>query len=98
MPMKLFILGLPGSGKSTIARYIQEYVSNWDWSTPHFSDYPILQEMFLNDIQGKQFKPADGGGFDILDLAVFDTALERLELQVNRNIPSEKSSGIILIE
>jgi adenylate kinase family enzyme len=97
MTVKLFILGLPGSGKSTVARYVAKYVGDWDWPTAHLGDYPFLQEMFRNDIEGKQFKPADGGGFDVLDLTVFDTALERLEQRI-RQSSSRKPEEINLIE
>jgi shikimate kinase len=97
MTVKLFLLGLPGSGKSTVARYIQEYVKGQNYLARRFNDYGILQEMFRNDAEHK-FKPADGGGFDVLDLTVFDTALERLEHEVKRYTSSEKSEEITLIE
>jgi adenylate kinase family enzyme len=98
MAAKLFLLGLPGSGKSTVARYIQEYVRKWDWSTSHFSDYSLLQKMFRKDIEHKQFMPADHGGFDVIDFIVFDTALKRLEQKVKRHTSSKKSAELILIE
>jgi adenylate kinase family enzyme len=98
MTVKLFILGLPGSGKSTVARYIQKYIESQHLSASRFNDYGILKEMFHNDSEGKQFKPADGGGFDVLELTVFDTALERLEQKVKRDATSAKSAEIILIE
>ena len=98
MTMKLFLLGLPGSGKSTIARHIQEYVKKWEWPTSHFSDFPILKKMFLKDIERKQFKPADHGGFDVTDFTVVDIALKRLEQKVKRHISSKKSAQLILIE
>ncbi|HEX6478711.1 MAG TPA: hypothetical protein VF043_07690 [Ktedonobacteraceae bacterium] len=97
MTVKLFILGLPGSGKSTIARYILGYAKDWHWFASHYNDYAILQEMFQNDTEQK-FKPAEGGGFDVLDLTVFDTALERLEQKVKGVTSSEKLKEIILIE
>lgn len=98
MAVKLFLLGLPGSGKSTVARYIQEYVSKWNWSTSHFSDYPILQKMYRKDIEGKQFKAAAHGGFDVIDFTVVDIALKRLEQKVKRHTSSKKSAELILIE
>jgi adenylate kinase family enzyme len=98
MAVKLFLLGLPGSGKSTIARYIHMHVKKWDWSTSHFSDYPFLQEMFRNDIEGKYFKPADHGGFDVLYLTVLDIALKELEQSVDEYIHTAGSKEILLIE
>jgi len=98
MAVKLFVLGLPGSGKSSVARYISTYARDRQWSTTHINDYAILYRMFQEDTEGKQFKPAGHGGFDVLDLTVFDTALKRLERQVSTYFSSAKSDEIILIE
>jgi adenylate kinase family enzyme len=98
MTVKLFVLGLPGSGKSAVARSVLKYVKNQNNLAVHFNDYAILQEMFRNDIEGKQFKHADGGGFDVLDLTVFDTTLGRLEQKVKRDTTTANSAEIILIE
>ena len=68
------------------------------WLTTRFNDYPILQKMFRGDTEGKQFKPADLGGFDVLDHTAFDTALKMLEQEVNQYFVSTKSDEIILIE
>jgi adenylate kinase family enzyme len=98
MAVKLFILGLPGSGKSTVARYIMMYTRDKGWEPIHFNDYGILQDMFLADSEHKQFKSADHGGFDIIDLNAFDIALKSLKQQVDEHISSAKSEEIILIE
>src|SRR5258706_971232 len=98
MTVKLFILGQPGSGKSTVARYIPMFAQNLHWFACRYNDNPILQEMFRNDIEGKQFKPADGGGFDVLDLNVFDMALIKLEQKVNKYLLSAKQEEMTLIE
>jgi len=98
MAMNLFILGLPGSGKSTVARLITMYAIDKGCQTIRFNDYAILQKMFHDDTEGKQFKPAEHGGFDILDLTVFDKALQRLELEIKGYVSSAKSNEIILIE
>ena len=97
MTVKLFILGLPGSGKSTVARYIQGYAKDRRWPASHCNDYGILQDMFRNDTANK-FKPADGGGFDVLDLIVFDTALQRLEWELKRYSSLANSEAITIIE
>ena len=59
MAVKLFIFGLPGCGKSEIARNIQKYVEQkcWldtdqYWSAERFNDYPILEEMSRDEIEG----------------------------------------------
>lgn len=98
MAVKLFVLGLPGSGKSGVARYIQMYARDKDWKATHFNDYAILEQMFHDDTNGKQFKPAPHGGFDVIDFTVIDTALQRLEQQVNQSLPSAKQQEVILIE
>ncbi|SRR6266567_2950724 len=101
MPVKLFILGLPGSGKSAIARYIniKVYAEGWHWAARRFNDYKILDDMFNQDTAGR-FKPADSGGFDVLDLKVFDEALLTLEQEVNMYIDTLKSEEkkLVLIE
>ena len=94
--LKLFILGLPCSGKSSISRHITTYLKEMDWASIHFSDHLILNEMFRSDSQHKQFKPADHGGFDVLDVAVFDMALQRLEQEVYQHLLSAKPGEMIL--
>jgi AAA domain-containing protein len=101
MPVKLFILGLPGSGKSAIARYIniKVYAEGWHWAARNFNDYKILDDMFHQDTAGR-FKPAVSGGFDVLELKVFDEALQTLEQEVKMYIDSLKSEEkkLVLIE
>jgi hypothetical protein len=101
MPVKLFILGLPGSGKSAIARYIniKVYAEGRHWAATRFNDYKILDGMFHQDT-ARRFKPADSGGFDVLDLKVFDEALQALEQEVNMYSDSLKpeEKKLVLIE
>jgi adenylate kinase family enzyme len=98
MAVKLFILGLPGSGKSTVSRHITAYVRHKGWEILHLSDHFILKEMFLADSNQKRFKPADHGGFDVLDVIVRDIALQKLEQEVNTRLLSVKQEEIVLIE
>ena len=98
MTVKLFVLGLPGSGKSMVAREIAEYVDKMGRKSTRINDYPILEQMFHDDVERKQFKPADRGGFDIIDLTVFDTALKMLEKATQQYILPTIPEGIILIE
>ena len=94
----LFIVGLPGSGKSAVARHITEHVLHrYQCSSNRFNDYEILQMMFNYDRDG-QFKPAEVGGFDVLDLSAFDIALQRLEQVVKEKLPFIKECEIIIIE
>jgi len=98
MIVKLFVLGLPGSGKSTVARYITTYTKGKAWEATRINDYIILQNMFLADAERKQFKPTEYGGFDVLDHSVFDIALQRLEQEINQLLLSEEQEEIVLIE
>src|SRR6266567_1890183 len=97
MTVKLFVLGLPGSGKSTIAREIAKNIDNRGLENIRINDYAILEQMFHDDVERKKFRPADYGGFDVIDLAVIDAALEQLEQSVQYLI-SYKSEMVILIE
>jgi adenylate kinase family enzyme len=97
MAVKLFVLGLPGSGKSTVARHISNYAREIQWSATHINDFAILYKMFKEDTQG-QFKRAAYGGFDVLDLTVFDTALRKLEQKVKECISTIILEEIVLIE
>jgi adenylate kinase family enzyme len=98
MAVKIFILGLPGSGKSGVARYIPMYMKDKGWKATQFNDYAILKKMFHDDIECKQFQPACHGGFDVLDFTVIDIALQRLEQEVNQYLSSTKQEEIILVE
>lgn len=100
MPVKLFILGLPGSGKSAIARHIEAYIKSRSWIATRFNDYSILKAMFAQDGELKRFRPAEAGGFDVLDMKVFDEAIKQLEQGVNEYVLSLKSEGqeLVLIE
>ncbi len=79
MNAKVFVLGRPGSGKSTAARYINQLATQQGWSTRHINDYDILKRMFLEDVEHKKFLPTANNGFDAIDLTVLDTALQEVE-------------------
>ena len=103
--LKLFILGLPGSGKSSVARYTATYLEDKNWKSIHLSDHVILQGMFHTDTEGKLFRATDHGGFDVLDLNAFDmalqvldTALKKLEHEINQYLTFAKQKEIVLIE
>jgi adenylate kinase family enzyme len=79
MAIKVFLLGRPGSGKSTAARYIHLLSKKYDWSTLHINDYPFLFALFEADIHYQQFQPSGYGGFDVTDFSVLDTVLKTVE-------------------
>lgn len=87
MLVKLFVLGNPGSGKSTIARSIESFAKDERWSYQRFNDYTVLLEMVDEDRnrseEQKWFRCFDEGkkekGFDVLNVEAFDRALCQVE-------------------
>lgn len=105
MPVKLFIIGLPGSGKSEVARNIDVHArekfwpdSDNHWLTKRFNDFPILEEMSRGKTEGKLFECLEPRGFNVLNIVVFDIALKSLESRVKGYVSSAKKEEIILIE
>lgn len=89
MAQKLFILGLPGSGKSTIACHIVNYSQRnyQDWSAIRLCDYDILYKMFeqdkeRNDQEEKHFHPIAHDGFYVKASFIYDEALKQLETAI----------------
>jgi adenylate kinase family enzyme len=80
--VKVFVLGRPGSGKTTAVRRLMELVRERNWKPTRIKDYDILYKMFQADSKKKRFHPATHGGFDVIDFSVLDTALEKLEKKV----------------
>ncbi|MBI4225600.1 hypothetical protein HY612_00640 [Candidatus Roizmanbacteria bacterium] len=78
MGVKVFILGRPGSGKSTAARFIENKAKGRGLTTCHLYDFPILYEMFWEDTRGR-FQARQDGNFDIIDPSVYHETLNRLE-------------------
>ncbi|HTI14084.1 MAG TPA: AAA family ATPase [Dictyobacter sp.] len=84
MTTTIFIIGTPGSGKSTAARYIRQRLQQYGRLTRHVNDYTILYAMFLEDIHHRHFQPTSNNGFDAIDLSVLDIALHEVEKEVER--------------
>jgi thymidylate kinase len=83
MSAKVFVLGRPGSGKSTAARRVKQLLTQKGWVARHINDYEILRSMFLADTQGARFRATEHNGFDAIDLTVMDIALQEVEAQVD---------------
>ena len=99
MRVKVFVLGLPGSGKSLASRLFMDILKRESWITRPFKDYDILLEMFRNDSNHGKFRPTEHDGFDVLDLCMFDLALQEVERRTTDyiSIPCAQNE-LILIE
>jgi adenylate kinase family enzyme len=93
--VKIFILGRPGSGKTTAACRIAELAETRGYSSIHVNDYEILYQMFKADTEYRRFRPTAHNGFDVCDFSVLDIALSEVEKRVQADNSSEK---IITIE
>jgi energy-coupling factor transporter ATP-binding protein EcfA2 len=86
---KLFVLGNPGSGKSTVVqsikRLIDQHIINAN-GCEHNNDYIILQHMHKQEQEKRdglsRFKTEPHGGFCVTDIQAFDEALQLLERQI----------------
>jgi adenylate kinase family enzyme len=96
MPVKVLILGRPGSGKSAAARQIKDQVKHRGRSSVHINDYAILQEKFLVDDEQNIFIPVDFGGFDVIDFTVLDIALQEVRDKAHKHISSSQVDLIII--
>ena len=80
----IFILGLPGSGKSTAGRYAQKLAQKWGRIAQRFCDYDILYELYQLDMKRGEgrFESTEYEGFDVHGLDAFDDALGVLSSKV----------------
>jgi hypothetical protein len=106
MGLTVFAFGLPGSGKSAAARHIKSFVRQKKFRPRRFRDYTILYKMFQNDQKAnseqKRFHSTQDlgyDGFDVLDFAVFDEALQKLHHNIlQRKKMADDSREILIIE
>lgn len=96
MAITIFLLGRPGSGKSTAARYIHLLTKRYGWSAMHINDYPFLFAQFKADIHHHKFKPSGCGGFDVIDFSVLDVALHAIEQEAQKYLAQPHK--LLLIE
>ena len=96
MAIKIFLLGRPGSGKSTAAHYIDAMTSEHGWSSIHINDYDFLRAMYQSDTHYQRFRPSVYGGFDVLDFSVLDQALHSVEAKACRYIAFSRK--LLLLE
>jgi adenylate kinase family enzyme len=110
MAIKVFILGRPGSGKSTIAQLLKTTAEGSGWSTCHIYDYKHLHDMFQQEINDnipeeersfRQKGPDACQGFDVRagKFKVLDTALKQManKIWIEEQNHSDESM-LLLIE
>ncbi len=97
MSVKVFVLGRPGSGKSTAARHMIELARRRNYVSLFIQDYDILHRMFLNDEKHERFRPTDCGGFDVIDFSVLDSALQQMEVEIEDAL-AHKGIDMVCIE
>ncbi len=106
MTITLFVFGLPGSGKSAAARHIKSFARQKKFRPRRFKDYTILYNIFKYDQkasnEGKRLRSTKDlgyAGFDVLDLSVFDEALQKLHHGIlRRKKLAESSKELLIIE
>lgn len=94
MTVKVFLLGRPGSGKTTAFQYIAMRAGDRGLKAMRFREYSILYEMFREG--RREFQAVEHGGFDILDFSVFDQSTPLLEEQVQKYIVTASSADELL--
>ncbi len=95
--MIVFILGLPGSGKSTAAHTIEEYVPKCyqGWSVVHISDYNILKRMCYEE-HDKRLRQIGNGAFDVVNSTAFNSALKRLKDGIREAMKEASNSNQLI--
>jgi adenylate kinase family enzyme len=96
MLVKLFVLGHPGSGKSTVSRYIERYTKQKYadyWSTSRINDYSILSDMSKHDTKHKRFQLTEHEGFIVHDLQKYNQALKKLERKALKKVKETQVSS-----
>ena len=84
MVSKLFLLGRPGSGKSTVRRYVTKIAQHQFLSPYPINDYKILRNRCMADLSHTRIRLAEFGGFEVLDFSILDTALHIIERRVEK--------------
>jgi len=99
MLVKIFITGLPGSGKSTAYRVICRYVEglNRSWHVLRINDYDILKAMCMADTTPKKFRLTKYKGFIVKDFSVLDESLKEARTRIE-TYKSSATNEFIVIE
>lgn len=97
MVAKVFLLGRPGSGKTTAFKCIEEWAQAHHLPVSRHREYTILYTMFKN--RRGEFKEAEHGGFDILDFSVLIESARCLQAQIQTYIREQaRADELLFIE
>jgi dephospho-CoA kinase len=107
MVRKVFLLGRPGSGKSSVAQLIQMLARDNDWSAYYINDYEFLQNIFSQEksectpLERRNFRltgPEECNGFDVIDFSVLGKVLEKMRVEVEEvEKQSSKEDNILFL-
>ncbi len=95
----VFLLGRPGSGKSSVASLIEMFAGDRGWLTHYTNDYEHLQKMFLLEkaerypFERRNFQltgPEECKGFDVINFSVLSKVLEKMRREIEE-VESESS-------
>lgn len=91
---KIFLLGRPGSGKTTAFQHLKSWADYYNLQAVRFREYAILYEMFKSG--RSEFRATDHGGFDILDFSILNESAKRLEKLVRTYIDNQVQENELL--
>src|SRR5450759_3177434 len=106
MTVKIFILGCPGGGKSTVAQLLETTAQESGWRTCHYYDYKYLHDMFQKELDDnvpdedrsfRQKGPEACQGFDVLNFDVLDTVLKQMADDVRKEERNQSGTNKLLL-
>ncbi|MBX5456101.1 MAG: hypothetical protein IRZ31_04305 [Thermogemmatispora sp.] len=102
MALKVLLLGRPGSGKTTAARYFLQRAAVAGLQATHVDDYDLLEEKCQADAEQRRFRPliVNGRycGFDVLDFGVMDEVLLEAEARVEQHLARYPDNSLAMLE
>ncbi|MGM0442319.1 MAG: hypothetical protein ACQEQC_07860, partial [Elusimicrobiota bacterium] len=101
--MIIFLLGMPGCGKSEVYRRLTARLENDGLykSFPRIDDFPKLWKIFKEDEKtGKweRSRPTDDGGYKVTDETVWNDILKEVNKDVLKMQESADEDTIIFVE
>jgi hypothetical protein len=91
--VKVFLLGRPGSGKTSAFYMLKKIARKKKKKAIRFREYAILRDMTREDGYKDKFCASEFGGFDILDFSVFDESAKRLEKRIQSYLTETSTSN-----